>query len=171
MTHTLPELELKRSELLRQIASLGDFRSGSITSIRGRCGKPNCHCHKPNHPGHGPNFRLTRKRKGKTVSETFPSSAAFEKAQREVAKEVDTLLRLVFAERCKTGQLDLEAVEMALRAALHRAGAAALTELLRTTAPVEMTVCCRCGHAARYHQMRRQQLLTVLGRLELERAY
>ena len=69
MAHTLPELELRRSELLRQIAALGDFRSGSITSIRGRCGKPNCHCHKPNHPGHGPNFRLTRKRKGKTVSE------------------------------------------------------------------------------------------------------
>jgi hypothetical protein len=65
---------------------LGDFRSGSITSIRGRCGKPNCHCHKPNHPGHGPNFRLTRKRKGRTVSETFPSPAALQKAQREVAE-------------------------------------------------------------------------------------
>lgn len=86
MPHPLPELELKRSELFRQITSLGDFRSGSITSIRGRCGKPNCHCHKPNHPGHGPNFRLTRKRKGRTVSETFPSPAALQKAQREVAE-------------------------------------------------------------------------------------
>jgi hypothetical protein len=86
MPHSLPELELKRSELLRQIASLGDFRSGSITSIRGRCGKPNCHCHKPNHPGHGPNFRLTRKRRGKTVSETFPNPADLQKAQREVAE-------------------------------------------------------------------------------------
>jgi hypothetical protein len=86
MPHSLPELELRRSELLRQIASLGDFRSGSITSIRGRCGKSNCHCHKPNHPGHGPNFRLTRKRRGKTVSETFPSPADLQKAQREVAE-------------------------------------------------------------------------------------
>jgi hypothetical protein len=86
MSHPLPELELKRSELFRQITSLGDFRSGSITSIRGRCGKPNCHCHKPNHPGHGPNFRLTRKRKGRTVSETFPSPAALQKAQREVSE-------------------------------------------------------------------------------------
>jgi len=50
MAHTLSELELKRSELLRQIASLGDFRSGSITSIRGRCGKPNCHCHSSRRP-------------------------------------------------------------------------------------------------------------------------
>jgi len=60
---------------------------------------------------------------------------------------------------------------MALRGAMHRAGAAALTELLRTTAPVEMAVSCRCGHPARYHQMRPKQLLTVLGRLEIERAY
>jgi hypothetical protein len=60
---------------------------------------------------------------------------------------------------------------MALRAAMHRAGAAALTELLRTTAPVEMAVPCRCGHPARYHQMRPKQLLTVLGRMEIERAY
>lgn len=86
MPHTLPELEQKRSELLRQITSLGDFRSGSITSIQGRCGKPNCRCHKPSHPGHGPNFRLTRKQKGKTVSETFPTPAALEKARREVAE-------------------------------------------------------------------------------------
>ena len=59
MAHTLPELELKRSELLRQMASLGDFRSGSITSIRGRCGKPNCHCHTAG-PKHGPFFYLNR---------------------------------------------------------------------------------------------------------------
>lgn len=60
---------------------------------------------------------------------------------------------------------------MTLRAAMHRAGAAALSELLRTTAPAEMAVPCRCGHPARYHQMRPKQLLTVLGRLEIERAY
>jgi len=86
MPHSLLELEQERSELFRQIASLGDFRSGSITSIRGRCGKPSCHCHKPSHPGHGPNFRLTRKHKGKTVSETFSTPAALTKAQREVAE-------------------------------------------------------------------------------------
>lgn len=60
---------------------------------------------------------------------------------------------------------------MALRAAMHRAGAAALTELLRRTAPVEMAVSCDCGHPARYHQMRPKQLVTVLGRVDIERAY
>ena len=86
MPHPLLELEQKRSELLHQITALADFRSGSITSIQGRCGKPNCHCHKPGHPGHGPNFRLTRKHQGKTISETFPTPAALEKARREVAE-------------------------------------------------------------------------------------
>jgi hypothetical protein len=77
-------LEQKRSGILTQIQRLGDFRSGSITSIQGRCGKPNCRCHQPNQPGHGPNFRLTRKVNGKTSSESFSSLAELRKAQREV---------------------------------------------------------------------------------------
>ena len=63
---------------------LHDFRSGSITATRGTCGKPTCRCHQPNQPGHGPNFRLTRKVKGKTVTETFATPAELHKAQREV---------------------------------------------------------------------------------------
>jgi hypothetical protein len=70
--------------VLSEILHLGDFRSGSITAISGRCGKPNCHCHQPGQPGHGPNYRLTRKVNGKTVSETFASPAEQRKAQREV---------------------------------------------------------------------------------------
>jgi len=80
----LAALEQQRSGILTQILELGDFRSGSITAINGRCGKPNCHCHRPNQPGHGPNFRLTRKINGKSVSESFSSAAELRKAQREV---------------------------------------------------------------------------------------
>ncbi len=86
MAETLPPLENQRSQVVQGIAGLGDFRRGSITSITGRCGKANCHCHQPGHPGHGPNYRLTRKVQGKTVSETFSSPAALRKAQREVAE-------------------------------------------------------------------------------------
>lgn len=86
MPHTLDELERQRAGILQQIAELGDLRRGSITAITARCGKPNCHCHLPHHPGHGPNFRLTRKVRGKTVSETFPNPAALRKAQREVTE-------------------------------------------------------------------------------------
>jgi hypothetical protein len=81
---SLAGLEQQRSGILTQILELGDFRSGSITAINGRCGKPNCHCHRPNQPGHGPNFRLTRKINGKTVSESFSSAAELRKTQHEV---------------------------------------------------------------------------------------
>jgi len=81
---SLAALEQQRSGILTQILELGDFRSGSITAINGRCGKPNCHCHRPNQPDHGPNFRLTRKINGKSVSESFSSAAELRKAQREV---------------------------------------------------------------------------------------
>src|SRR5258708_25751923 len=63
---------------------LPDFRSGSITTTRGTCGKPTCRCHRPNQPGHGPNWRLTRKVEGKTVTETFATPVELRKAQREV---------------------------------------------------------------------------------------
>jgi hypothetical protein len=84
MPDSLATLEQRRSTILSQILELGDFRSGSITAISGRCGKPNCRCHQPDQPGHGPNFRLTRKVEGKTITETFSSSAELQKAQHEV---------------------------------------------------------------------------------------
>lgn len=84
MPDSISTLQQQRSEILTRIVQLGDFRSGSITAIKGRCGKPNCHCHQPGQPGHGPNFRLTRKVDGKTVSESFSSAVELRKAQREV---------------------------------------------------------------------------------------
>lgn len=84
MPESLAALEQQRSSILTQILELGDLRSGSITAINGRCGKPNCHCHQPDQPSHGPNFRLTRKINGKSVSESFSSAAELRKAQREV---------------------------------------------------------------------------------------
>lgn len=84
MSVSLTSLERQRADLLSQIMQLGDFRSGSITAISGRCGKPNCRCHQPGQPPHGPNYRLTRKVNGKTVSETFSSAVELRKAQQEV---------------------------------------------------------------------------------------
>ncbi|MHB8303930.1 MAG: DUF6788 family protein [Acidobacteriaceae bacterium] len=45
----------------------GRLSPGSITTTTGRCGNPNCRCHRPNEPGHGPNFRLTYKAQGKSA--------------------------------------------------------------------------------------------------------
>jgi len=86
MADSLAELERHRADLLAQISQLGDFRPGSITATQGRCGNPNCHCHKPGEAGHGPNLRLTYKVDGKTITESFATPAAQRKAEREVAE-------------------------------------------------------------------------------------
>jgi hypothetical protein len=86
MPHSLSELEQRRQAIAQQIAQLGDLRPGSVTGTSGRCGKPECRCHQPSQPGHGPNFRLTYKLDGKTVSESLPTAAAIHKAEREVAE-------------------------------------------------------------------------------------
>ncbi|MGA2595392.1 MAG: DUF6788 family protein [Bryobacteraceae bacterium] len=79
-------LEADRSRLLDEFLGLGDLRPGSITAVVRRCGKPSCHCAKPNDPGHDPQFRLTRRVAGKTVTETFPNPTALRKAQQEVSE-------------------------------------------------------------------------------------
>ena len=86
MPDTLTALESDRSKLLEEFLRLGDLRPGSITAVVRRCGKPSCHCAKPNDPGQDPQFRLTRRVAGKTVTETFPNPIALGKAQREVAE-------------------------------------------------------------------------------------
>ena len=86
MPDALPDLESRRSEIAKQLTRLGDFRSGSISNTSGRCGKPNCHCHQPGQPLHGPNPRLTYKQQGKTITESLPSPAAQKKAEREIAE-------------------------------------------------------------------------------------
>src|SRR5437667_3422127 len=84
MPQSLPDLEQRREQIAQRIAELGDLRPGSITATSGRCGKPECRCHQPGQPGHGPHFRLTYKVDGKTISEALPTPAAIQKAEREV---------------------------------------------------------------------------------------
>ena len=60
---------------------------------------------------------------------------------------------------------------MATRAALQRAGAEVVEELLALPEAFPPQVPCACGHSARYQEMRRKQLVTVLGRVETERPY
>ena len=84
MPDSLAELEAVRSKILHQFTALGDMRPGSICAVSRRCGKPTCHCAKPDDAGHDPQIRLTRKVEGKTVAESFPSPSAFRKAQSEI---------------------------------------------------------------------------------------
>jgi hypothetical protein len=86
---------------------------------------------------------------------------------------VNRLLARVFAERQHRGRTDLEAVETGLRAALHQAGSAALTELLRYEAPTadHHQLPCPCGHYAQYQGLRSKPVFTVVGPARVERPY
>ncbi len=86
MPDPLSPLVNDRSAVLRQISELGDFQPGSIANASRRCGKPGCHCAKPNDPGHGPHAQLTQKIEGKTVTQNLPSQAAVRKAEKEITE-------------------------------------------------------------------------------------
>ena len=86
MPESLSALEGERESLLHQLSQLRDFRPGSITATRGRCGNPRCHCHRPGEAGHGPTLRVTYKTGGKTVTESFSTPAAQRKAESEIAE-------------------------------------------------------------------------------------
>ena len=62
---------------------------------------------------------------------------------------------------------------MAVRSAMHQAGAAALTELLRFAVPPadQRTLPCSCGRQAHYHEQRSKPVLTAVGHVEVSRSY
>ena len=90
-----------------------------------------------------------------------------------MAREVNQLLGRVFAQRRKDGRTDLEAVESALRTALHQAGAVALSELLQFETPGadQRQLPCRCGHHAQYQEIRSKPILTIVGPVRIARPY
>jgi hypothetical protein len=81
---SLPELEVQREQLLEELLAVGDFRPGSVSENYRRCGKPNCACAQPEHPGHGPRLLWTRHdASGKTVGRQLCADEV-DKVRREV---------------------------------------------------------------------------------------
>jgi hypothetical protein len=74
-------------------------------------------------------------------------------------------------ERRRTGGLDLESVEMAVRATMHQAGAAGLTQLLMEEPPAQRHLPCACGGTADYEELRSKQVLTAVGPARMLRSY
>lgn len=81
----LSDLRARRDELREELAAVEDFRPGSVCAVMRRCGKPSCACAAPDHPGHGPQYVLTRKVDGKTVTVHLRPGPELEKARAEVA--------------------------------------------------------------------------------------
>ena len=86
---SLPELMAERDRLFAQLSMVGDFRRGSVSENWRRCGKPNCACAAPEHPGHGPRFLWTRSAgRRKTVARQL-AAGEVEKVRGEVARHAE----------------------------------------------------------------------------------
>ena len=85
MGPSLADLEQQRGQLYGELAGSGDFRRGSITATYRRCGKPNCACAQPDHPGHGPRHLWTHSVAGRTEGRQVAAGPELEKVSREVA--------------------------------------------------------------------------------------
>jgi nucleotide-binding universal stress UspA family protein len=73
--------------------------------------------------------------------------------------------------RRKLGAFDLEALELATRTALHRAGAQLLEALLQDTDEEGQTPLCSCGSRMRCEGPRPKRLVSLLGAVSLRRPY
>ena len=62
---------------------------------------------------------------------------------------------------------------MAVRSAMHQAGAKALSQLLRFATPAanQRTILCACGNPAPYRELRAKPVLSVVGQVEVSRPY
>jgi len=69
--------------------------------------------------------------------------------------------------------LDFEAVEMAIRSAMHQAGASVLTQLLAfdPPGPEQRQLPCACGYRAKYLGLRSKPVLTAVGEAQCLRPY
>ena len=79
----------------------------------------------------------------------------------------------VLQDRQRLGHLDLEASEMAIRAAMHQMGGVLLEKLLNSDGGGYRGAhldCCQ-GHVAEFVGYRSKQILTVLSAVEVQRAY
>ena len=79
------ELAVRREEICRALASLGELRPGSLFERHRKCGKPGCHCAREGHPGHGPNWVWTANVGGKSRTRAIPPGAV-ERTRAQIAE-------------------------------------------------------------------------------------
>jgi hypothetical protein len=89
-----------------------------------------------------------------------------------VAQEVERLVERALKDRCRAGHVDLGAMEFAVRDSVHGIGRVLLEQLLHGEhGHCGPRIDCGQGHQAEFVSYRPKQLTTVLGSVELCRAY
>jgi hypothetical protein len=85
MAESLTELEARRRQLFQEMEALGDFRPGMISTNYRKCGKQNCACAQPGHPGHGPQYLWNTTQNNRSRSQVIRLGPELEKVAREIA--------------------------------------------------------------------------------------
>lgn len=85
MNESLNRLESKRKSLYKKLEEIGDFRRGTISVNYRKCGKKNCICTKPGHPGHGPQYLWNTTVKGKSYAKNLKIGPELQKYMEEIA--------------------------------------------------------------------------------------
>ncbi len=85
MEDALKVLEAKRKSAYRKIEELGDFRRGTISVNYRKCGKKNCSCAQPGHPGHGPQYLWNTTIRGKSYAKNVRLGPELQKYMGETA--------------------------------------------------------------------------------------
>lgn len=83
--NTLKDLENKRKALYKKIEEMEDFRRGTISVNYRKCGKGNCICTQPGHPGHGPQYLWSTTIKGKSYAKNLKLGPELQKYMDEIA--------------------------------------------------------------------------------------
>lgn len=84
MNQSLTKLESQRNSLYKKLEETGDFRRGTIYFNYRKCGKKNCICAKPGHPGHGPQYLWSTTIKGKSYAKSLKLGPELKKYMDEI---------------------------------------------------------------------------------------
>lgn len=85
-TRAVEMLRQRRESLKQGLSAVGDMRPGSLVSRYRQCGKPNCHCATPGHPGHGPSWSVSKAVGGKTVTRVIAAGPAVERTRQQLTE-------------------------------------------------------------------------------------
>jgi hypothetical protein len=91
----------------------------------------------------------------------------------EAGKEIEHLLGVILGERESEEDGDLEAIEMLVRNSVHKIGSVLLEKFLNANVyRIEKRAMeCRCSGTGKFVDVREKELLTVVGKIHLKRAY
>jgi hypothetical protein len=84
MEQSMASLQRHRGTVLRKLGEIGNFRPGSISVNYRKCGKPNCVCAQPGHPGHGPQYLWSTTLKGKSYTKQLKLGPELKKYTEEI---------------------------------------------------------------------------------------